>query len=47
MSGIAQEEVTKLSKRIKFGHRQSIKKWDSIWQFNDIWIYKGKREVGN
>lgn len=25
MSGIAQEEITKLSKRIKFGHRQSIK----------------------
>lgn len=25
MSGIAQEEVAKLSKRIKFGHRQSIK----------------------
>lgn len=25
MSGIAQEEVTRLSKRIKFGHKQSIK----------------------
>lgn len=25
MSGIAQEEITKLSKRVKFGHKQSIK----------------------
>lgn len=43
MSGIAQEEVTKLSKRIKFGHRQSIKNGTV---FGNSMIYGYTKEKG-
>lgn len=47
MSGIAQEEVTRLSKRVKFGHRQSIKN-GVVYGNSMIYGYKknnGKLEI--
>ena len=43
MSGIAQEEVTKLSKRVKFGHRQSIKNGTV---FGNSRLYGYRKEKG-
>ena len=43
MSGIAQEEITKLSKRIKFGHNQSIKNGTV---FGNSLLYGYRKENG-